>query len=72
MTSTGSYEDLFRKEIAKYNQICEEISQNLQAQEQLLIHIQGQNRQFAGTFNIEDYKGNLLFVLYNNNSWIYY
>ncbi|MFS7900856.1 putative protein-tyrosine-phosphatase [Helianthus anomalus] len=32
MTSTGSYEDLFRKEIAKYNHICEEISQNLQAQ----------------------------------------
>ncbi|KAL4580640.1 hypothetical protein LXL04_016840 [Taraxacum kok-saghyz] len=56
MTSTGSYEDLFRKEIAKYNHICEEISQNLQAQEQLLIHIQGQNRQFAGIFNIEDYK----------------
>ncbi|KAD4983096.1 hypothetical protein E3N88_19767 [Mikania micrantha] len=56
MTSTGSYEDLFRKEIAKYNQICEEISQNLQAQEQLLQHIQAQNREFAGTFNIEDYK----------------
>ncbi|GJU69777.1 vacuolar-sorting protein BRO1-like protein [Tanacetum coccineum] len=50
MTSTGSYEDLFRKEISKYNHICEEISQNLQAQEQ------AQNREFAGTFNIEDYK----------------
>nr|XP_043623772.1 vacuolar-sorting protein BRO1-like [Erigeron canadensis] len=56
MTSTGSYEDLFRKEIAKYNHICEEISQNLQAQDQLLLHIQAQNREFAGTFNIEDYK----------------
>ncbi|GJV77421.1 vacuolar-sorting protein BRO1-like protein [Tanacetum coccineum] len=56
MTSTGSYEDLFRKEISKYNHICEEISQNLQAQEQVLLHIQAQNREFAGTFNIEDYK----------------
>ncbi|XP_071735609.1 vacuolar-sorting protein BRO1-like [Rutidosis leptorrhynchoides] len=56
MTSTGSYEDLFRKEITKYNHICEEISQNLQAQEQLLLHIQVQNREFAGTFNIEDYR----------------
>ncbi|XP_076947296.1 vacuolar-sorting protein BRO1-like [Bidens hawaiensis] len=56
MTSAGSHEDLFRKEIAKYNQICEEISQNLQAQEQLLLHIQSQNRDFASTFNIEDYR----------------
>ncbi|KAJ0726946.1 putative BRO1 domain, ALIX V-shaped domain, BRO1 domain superfamily protein [Helianthus annuus] len=56
MTSTGSYEDLFRKEIAKYNRICEEISQNLQDQEQLLRHIQAQNREFASTFNIEDYR----------------
>ncbi|KAK9051042.1 hypothetical protein SSX86_027667 [Deinandra increscens subsp. villosa] len=56
MTSTGSYDDLFRKETAKYKHICEEISQNLQAQEQLLLHIQAQNREFAGTFNIEDYR----------------
>ncbi|KAK9063707.1 hypothetical protein SSX86_017579 [Deinandra increscens subsp. villosa] len=56
MTSTGSYEDLFRKEIAKYDHICEEISQNLQAQEQLLLQIQAQNSQFASTFNVEDYK----------------
>ncbi|KAK1412046.1 hypothetical protein QVD17_33000 [Tagetes erecta] len=56
MTSAGSHEDLFRKEIAKYNHICEEISQNLQAQEQLLLHIQAQNREFVATFNIEDYR----------------
>ncbi|KAI3730629.1 hypothetical protein L1987_61801 [Smallanthus sonchifolius] len=56
MTSTGSYEDLFRKEIAKYGHICEDISQNLQAQEQLLLQIQAQNSQFASTFNVEDYK----------------
>ncbi|KAI3817244.1 hypothetical protein L1987_11033 [Smallanthus sonchifolius] len=56
MTSTGSYEDLFRKEIAKYDHICEDISQNLQAQEQLLLQIQAQNSQFASTFNVEDYK----------------
>ncbi|KAF5757476.1 putative BRO1 domain, ALIX V-shaped domain, BRO1 domain superfamily protein [Helianthus annuus] len=56
MTSAGSYEDLFRKEIAKYDHICEEISQNLQAQEQLLLHIQAQNGEFAATFNVEDYR----------------
>ncbi|KAF2310862.1 hypothetical protein GH714_017770 [Hevea brasiliensis] len=40
MTSTGSYEDLFRKEIAKYDQICEDIAQNIEAQEQVLLQIQ--------------------------------
>ncbi|MCD9639715.1 bck1-like resistance to osmotic shock [Datura stramonium] len=56
MTSTGSYEDLFRKEIAKYDHICEEISQNIEAQEQLLLQIQAQNDEFASIFNLEDYK----------------
>ncbi|KAK4400001.1 Vacuolar-sorting protein BRO1 [Sesamum angolense] len=56
MTSTGSHEDLFRKEISKYDSICEEIAQNLEAQEQLLLHIQAQNDQFAAIFNLEDYK----------------
>lgn len=40
MTSTGSYEDLFRKEISKYDHICEEIAQNIEAQEQSLMQIQ--------------------------------
>lgn len=40
MTITGSYEDLFRKEISKYDHICEEIAQNIEAQEQLLFQIQ--------------------------------
>ncbi|KAK4423504.1 Vacuolar-sorting protein BRO1 [Sesamum alatum] len=56
MTSTGSHEDLFRKEISKYDSICEEIAQNLEAQEQLLLHIQAQNDQFGAIFNLEDYK----------------
>ncbi|XP_075089470.1 LOW QUALITY PROTEIN: vacuolar-sorting protein BRO1 [Nicotiana tabacum] len=56
MTSTGSHEDLFRKEIAKYDHICEEIAQNLEAQEQLLLQIQAQNEEFASIFNLEDYK----------------
>ncbi|KAM3328521.1 vacuolar-sorting protein BRO1 [Capsicum galapagoense] len=56
MTSTGSHEDLFRKEIAKYDHICEEISKNLEAQEQLLLQIQAQNQDFASIFNLEDYK----------------
>ncbi|XP_043701088.1 vacuolar-sorting protein BRO1-like isoform X2 [Telopea speciosissima] len=56
MTSTGSYEDLFRKELAKYDHICEEISQNIEAQEQLLMQIQVQNEEFSAVFNLEDYK----------------
>ncbi|XP_022733925.1 vacuolar-sorting protein BRO1 [Durio zibethinus] len=56
MTSTGSYEDLFRKEIAKYDHICEEIAQNIKAQEQLLMQIQVQNEEFVAVFNLEDYK----------------
>lgn len=56
MTSTGSYEDLFKKEISKYDHICEEISQNIQAQEQLLMQIQAQNDQFSVVFNLEDFK----------------
>jgi programmed cell death 6-interacting protein len=56
MTSTGSYEDLFRKEISKYDHICEEIAQNIEAQEQLLLQIQAQNDEFSAIFNLEDYK----------------
>ncbi|XP_011075927.1 ALG-2 interacting protein X [Sesamum indicum] len=56
MTSTGSHEDLFRKEISKYDHVCEEIAKNLEAQEQLLMHIQAQNDEFAVIFNLEDYK----------------
>lgn len=40
MTSTGSQEDLFRKELSKYDNICQEIAQNLEMQEQLLMQIQ--------------------------------
>ena len=40
MASTGSYEDLFTKEITKYDNICQEIAQNIEAQEQLLLQIQ--------------------------------
>ncbi|GMH15190.1 hypothetical protein Nepgr_017031 [Nepenthes gracilis] len=56
MTSTGSYEDLFKKEIAKYDHICAEIAQNIEAQEHLLMEIQAQNDQFSAIFNLEDYK----------------
>uniref|UniRef100_A0A5B7AL84 Putative ALG-2 interacting protein X-like n=1 Tax=Davidia involucrata TaxID=16924 RepID=A0A5B7AL84_DAVIN len=56
MTSTGSYEDLFKNEISKYDHMCEEIVQNIEAQEQLLLQIQAQNEEFAAVFNLEDYK----------------
>ncbi|PKA50016.1 hypothetical protein AXF42_Ash017555 [Apostasia shenzhenica] len=41
MATSGSHEDLFKKEIAKYDSVCEEITQNIEAQEHLLIQIQG-------------------------------
>ncbi|PHT48007.1 hypothetical protein CQW23_12215 [Capsicum baccatum] len=51
MTFTGSHEDLFRKEMAKYDHICEEISQNIEAQEQLLLQIQVQKfMSFSGIY----------------------
>ncbi|XP_010497154.1 PREDICTED: programmed cell death 6-interacting protein-like [Camelina sativa] len=56
MTITGSYEDMFRKEISKYDHICEDISQNIEVQEQLLMQIQAQNEEFSTLFNLEDYK----------------
>ncbi|XP_073152056.1 vacuolar-sorting protein BRO1-like [Henckelia pumila] len=57
MASTGSsQEELFRKEISKYDSICEDIAENLKAQAQLLMHIQGQNDKFTAIFNVEDYK----------------
>ncbi|KAK4763463.1 hypothetical protein SAY87_012901 [Trapa incisa] len=56
MTSMGSYEDLFRKELSKYDHICEDIARNIEAQEQLLIQIQALNDDFSAIFNLEDYK----------------
>ncbi|KAG2537258.1 hypothetical protein PVAP13_9NG257400 [Panicum virgatum] len=56
MAGVGSHDDLFKKEIAKYDSICAEIADNIVAQEQLLLQIQAQNEQFATVFNLEDYK----------------
>ncbi|KAE9589396.1 hypothetical protein Lal_00000594 [Lupinus albus] len=56
MTLSGSHEDLFKKEISKYDHICEEIGQNIEAQEQLLLHIQAQNDDFSVIFNLDDCK----------------
>ncbi|CAN1138160.1 Vacuolar-sorting protein BRO1 [Linum perenne] len=56
MTFTGSHDDLFRKEIAKYDNICQDIAQNIDAQEQLLSQIQVQNERFSAVFNLEDYR----------------
>ncbi|NP_001152549.1 ALG2-interacting protein X [Zea mays] len=56
MVGVGSHDDLFKKEIAKYDPICADIADNIVAQEQLLLQIQAQNEQFAAVFNLEDYK----------------
>jgi len=56
MATSGSYEDLFKKELGKYDPICQEVARNVEAQEQLLRQIQAQNDAFAKVFNLEDYK----------------
>lgn len=56
MSSSGSYEDLFKKELAKYDPICLEVSRNVEAQEKLLKQIMVQNNAFAAVFNLEDFK----------------
>ena len=40
MAGVGSHDDLFKKEISKYDSICAEIADNIVAQEQLLLQIQ--------------------------------
>ncbi|CAJ1977446.1 unnamed protein product [Sphenostylis stenocarpa] len=55
MKSSCSY-DLLKKEIAKYDHICEEIAQNIKAEGQLLLQIQDQNEEFSVIFNLDDYK----------------
>lgn len=40
MAGVGSHDDLFKKEIAKYDSICADIAENIVAQEQLLLQIQ--------------------------------
>jgi programmed cell death 6-interacting protein len=40
MAGVGSHDDLFKKEISKYDPVCAEIADNIVAQEQLLLQIQ--------------------------------
>eukprot|EP00250_Pteridium_aquilinum_P008898 c18291_g1_i1 orf=497-3190(+) len=56
MTTSGSYEDLFKRELGKYDKICQEVSKNVEAQEKLLQQIKMQNGAFAAVFNLEDFK----------------
>lgn len=56
MSTSGSYEDLFKKELAKYDPICQEVSKNVEAQDRLLQQIKMQNDAFAAVFNLEDFK----------------
>ncbi|KAL3693041.1 hypothetical protein R1sor_006692 [Riccia sorocarpa] len=56
MTTSGSYEDLFKKELAKFDPVCAEVAKNIETQERLMQQIKAQNDIFAATFNLEDYK----------------
>ncbi|KAL1553624.1 bck1-like resistance to osmotic shock, variant 2 [Salvia divinorum] len=71
MATAGSHEDLFRKEISKCDHICEEIAKNLGDQEQILMHIQAQNDEFAAIFNFEDYKGKIISSLSYSSFWVH-
>ncbi|KAJ1702105.1 hypothetical protein LUZ63_001884 [Rhynchospora breviuscula] len=52
----SSEDDLFKKEVEKYNPICEEISKHIQIIEQLLSQIQAQNIEFVNQFRLVEYK----------------
>eukprot|EP00249_Psilotum_nudum_P017974 c26581_g1_i1 orf=67-2718(+) len=56
MSTSGSYEELFKRELAKYDPICQEVSKNLEAQEKLIQQIKVQNDAFSAVFNLEDFK----------------
>lgn len=43
MSTSGSYEELFKIELAKYDHIFEEVDKNVQLQEQLLEQIKVEN-----------------------------
>eukprot|EP00271_Cylindrocystis_brebissonii_P000903 TRINITY_DN1108_c0_g1_i1.p1 TRINITY_DN1108_c0_g1~~TRINITY_DN1108_c0_g1_i1.p1 ORF type:complete len:893 (-),score=209.49 TRINITY_DN1108_c0_g1_i1:548-3226(-) len=56
MNTTGSYDDLFKREIAKYTVICEQVSKNIEAQDLLLQQIKVQSDAFAAAFNLQEHK----------------
>lgn len=56
MTTSGSYEDLFKKELGKYDLISQEVGRNVDNQERLLQQIKNQNKAFSATFNLEDFR----------------
>lgn len=56
MSTSGSYEDLFKRELGKFDPICQEISKNVEAQEKLLQQIKMQNGAYAAVFNLEEFR----------------
>ncbi|KAK8940431.1 hypothetical protein KSP39_PZI010337 [Platanthera zijinensis] len=56
MANTGSHDELFGKEISKYDHICKEIAINIKTRENLLLQIQAQNDELAAVFPLDDYK----------------
>jgi programmed cell death 6-interacting protein len=57
MSTSGPYDDLFQKELGKYDTISVEVGSNIEAQEQLLQQIRTLNDTFCSMFEWEDYKG---------------
>lgn len=55
MTTSGSYEDLFKKEMGKYDQVSQEVARNIENQERLFHQIKLHNDAFAATFNLKDF-----------------
>jgi programmed cell death 6-interacting protein len=55
MTTSGSYEDLFKKELGKYDLVSQEVARNIENQERLFRQIKMHNDAFAATFNLKDF-----------------
>ncbi|GAQ78280.1 Endosomal targeting BRO1-like domain-containing protein [Klebsormidium nitens] len=57
MTYSGSYEELFKKELAKYDAITADVQSNVARQEELLKLIKDQNDLFVQAFQLAEYRG---------------
>ena len=56
MNAMGSREDLFKRELGKYDPIVREVESNVAAQRQTLQRLEAQFQAFSSAFNFPEYK----------------
>eukprot|EP00898_Chlorokybus_atmophyticus_P004865 jgi/Chlat1/537/Chrsp103S01115 len=56
MSTTESYDNLFRRELGKYEQARANVAQNIRTQQDLLRQIDGQQRAFRQAYQVDDWK----------------